>query len=321
MATLTYAEILEKVKSEGGIDATLKDIGTATATAAAIDAGVAVEAEGSEFSSQDLVGRSIEIEVEQLPVIDFPMEDQQFSSKVSKNSKPDLNTLLSLKNGMGGKVNNYQKGYGQVIINSSRLVFNASRDFLMMFGKEGVAIASPGPVNLDSEKAITLFGENGLFLGVPNKGEEIKDNIPKPRSKGDATPNQEYEPLVLGIKLANILEDLIYILKNANIIVPVGKGYFLEDTQWELASLAARIPEMLSTYAYVDGISHNKPDPPPPAPDKITPYPTRLVGVITALGDSQLSNTTSNSISATQPITSPLESLPGFYEGVDLYTF
>ena len=317
MPQLSYAEILEKVKKEGGIDAALKGGGGAGSGFGG--EGSAAGGEGG-FNVQDLVGKSIEIEVKQLPVIEFPMEDQQFSSKVSKNSKPDLNTLLSLKDGQGGKVNDFKKGSGQVIINSSRLVFNASKDFLMMFGKEGVAIASPGPVNMDSDNSITLFGERGLFLGVPNKGEEIKDDIPKPKAKGDATPNQEYEPLVLGIKLANILEDLLVILKNANIITPIGKAYFLEDTQWELASLAARLPEMLSTYAYIDGISHNKPDPAPAAPEKVTPYPTKLIGTITAIGDSTLSNTAANA-NATGPITSPLAQLPGFYESVELYPF
>lgn len=317
MPQLSYAEILEKVKKEGGIDAALKGGGGAGSGFG----GEGTAAGDGGFNAQDLVGKSIEIEVKQLPTIEFPMEDQQFSSKVSKNSKPDLNTLLSLKDGKGGKINDFKKGSGQVIINSSRLVFNASKDFLMMFGKEGVAIASPGPVNMDSDNSITLFGERGLFLGVPNKGEEIKDDIPKPKSKGDATPNQEYEPLVLGIKLANIMEDLLVILKNANIITPIGKAYFLEDTQWELASLAARLPEMLSTYAYVDGISHNKPDPAPPAPEKVTPYPTKLIGTITAIGDSTLSNSTTNNTATTGPITSPLASLPGFYESVDLYPF
>jgi hypothetical protein len=318
MPQLSYAEILERVKNEGGIEGALK--GTSSG-----GSGFGGEGEGSPvgelISPQDLVGRSIEIEVQQLPVIEFPMEDFQYSSGVKKGKNNNVNSLLSVKDGNGGKINDFKKGTGQVIISSNRLIMNASKEHLMMFGKEGVAVASPGPVNMDSETSITLFGEKGLFLGVPNKGEPIKAEIPPPKSKGDATPDDLYEPLVLGVKLANILEDFLLILKNANIITPIGQAYFREDTQWELASLQARIPEMLSTFAYVDGISHNKPDPAPPAPEKLTPYPTKLVGTITALGDSSINSSTSTNNLATGPIASPLAETPGFFESLDLFPF
>ena len=151
---------------------------------------------------------------------------------------------------------------------------------------------------------------------MPGKGKEI-DVVPPAKEKGDATPNQNYEPLVLGVKLANLLEDLLVVLKNANIITPIGKAYFLEDTQWELASLAARLPEMLSTYAYVDGLSHEAPSPPPKPPEKVTPYPTKLIGTIVAIGDSTLNSSVANNPAPTAAISSPLKDVPGFYESVD----
>jgi hypothetical protein len=316
MPQLTYAEILERVKSEGGLQAALK--GTSAA-----GSGFGGEATGSGgFGPQDLVGSSIEIEVQQLPIIDFPMEDLSYSQGVSKKEGGGADAVkkqLSIKTGGadGLFINNFAKNTGQIVINSSRVLINADKDYLMLFGKN-VAIASTGPVNVDSSDSVTLFGERGLFLGVPNKGEPYNANTPPPpKTKSDPIPNQAYEPLVLGSKLAELLDDMLVILKNANIITPIGKAYFLEDTQYELACLQSRIPELLSTYAYVDGVSHQQTiKPAPVAPEKVTPYPTKLIGTVTAIGDSTLSNATNNP-PPTNPISSPLKDAPGFYESVD----
>ena len=321
MPQLTYSEILERVKSEGGFEKALTG-----ASGAGAGFGGEGAASGS-FGAQDLVGKSIEIEVQQLPVIDFPMSDLTYKQTIAEkpNDLPNLLKIAASSNSESPWINNYTEGGGlgggQVLLNSGRLVLNASKDFLMLFGKN-VAIASPGPVNIDSEKSVTLFAEKGLFLGVPGKRAKVPPaEVPPPKEKGDATPNQDYEPLVLGVKLANLLEDLLVVLKNANIITPIGKAYFLEDTQWELASLAARLPEMLSTYAYIDGLSHEVPAPPPKAPEKVTPYPTKLIGTITAIGDSTLSSDITNNPAPTAAISSPLKDVPGFYDSVDnLYT-
>jgi len=319
MPQLTYAEILEQVKKEGGLEAALK--GT-SATGTGFGGEGESTASGSAFNPQDLVGRSIEIEVQQLPVIDFPMEDLSYSQEVSKapGGGPDaVKKQLSLKTGGNGGlfINNFTKKTGQIIINSSRVLINAEKDYLMLFGKN-IAIASTGPVNIDSSDSVTVFGERGLFLGVPNKGEPFDSNVPRPpKTKSDPIPNQAYEPLVLGTKLAELLDDMLVILKNANIITPTGKAYFLEDTQYELACLQSRIPEILSTYAYVDGVSHQQTiKPAPTPPEKVTPYPTKLIGTITALGESTLGTTTANP-APTNPITSPLKDAPGFYDSVD----
>lgn len=322
MPSVTYAEILERIKKEGGIDGALKGLNGA-GTGFGGEGEFGPDGEGGGFDIQSLVGKRIEIEVQQLPTIEFPMEDLQYSSGVKESKKNNINELLQIKDGNSRKVNDVKKDSGQIIINSNRVVLNAASDYMMMFGKQGVAVASPGPVNMDSETSITLFGTKGLFLGVPNKGKGVVplDQQKAPQSKGDPTKDEPYEPMVLGIKLANILEDFLLILKSANLITPVGQAYFREDTQWELASLQARIPEMLSTFGYIDGFSHLKPDPAPPAPEKVTPYPTKLVGTITAIGDGPINSNTSTNGPTTGPITSPLASVPGFFESVDLFPF
>ena len=313
---LSYNELLQRVKSEGGFE---KILGGGTASE------VNKDTENQQTDpAQSLLGQSIEIEVQQLPVIDFPaMKDLEYEQQVAATPQK-VGKILAIKKGNATDsnwTNNFKEGTGQVIINSGRLVFNADKGHMILAGKEGIALGSPGPVNVDSDNSVTLFGQKGLFLGVPNKGEPWSpDDIPAPKDKGDKTKNQAYEPLVLGIKLANLLEDLLVILKNANIVTPIGKAYFLEDTQWEFSCIQSRIPEMLSTFAYIDGVSHLPADPKLPPPEKVTPYPTKLVGTITAVGNSTLNNQTTTQAAPTDPITSPLKDIPGFYDSVDIYT-
>jgi len=86
----------------------------------------------------------------------------------------------------------------------------------------------------------------------------------------------------LGTKLANWLDDLLQVFKNSVVLTPVGKGYFREDTQYDLIALQARIKEMLSTYAFIDGHSHEQAetDSIPPAPS-ITETSNTITGEIT----------------------------------------
>lgn len=293
--TITYDSLKQKIESGGGLN---------------IPPG--------EVSSGVLAGTltgTVNIQVPPLPKINFQMEDLTYGTTVT-STELDVNTVLSLE-GKDRKTNNYSAG-SQVLINSSRIILNSKEDYLMLFGNKGVALASPGSVNIDADDSITLFGETGLFLGVPNKGNPTKDvAVALPKDKGDPTPNQEYEPLVLGIKLANLLEDLLIVIKNATILTPVGKGYFREDVMYELASLQARLPEMLSTYAYVDGISHSQPDPKPEKPKKVTEPPTSITGTVTGTVTGVVTELDPNTPG---PVTNPLANQPDFYETVTLYS-
>jgi hypothetical protein len=195
----------------------------------------------------------------------------------------------------------------------------------MLFGHQGVAISSPGSVNIDAEDSITIYSGDGLFLGVPgsvsgsiNDVRKSTDTAKLPKTKADPTPDYEYEPVVLGTKLANLIEDLLVILKNATLLTPVGKGYFREDVMYELACLQARIPEMLSTYAYIDGYSHEGVDTPAPEPPKtVTEPPTTLVGTVTGTFTG-----TTGAIDPNAPsnvITNPLADQPDFFDTETLY--
>jgi len=203
----------------------------------------------------------------------FQLPNTEFGIKAKK----DAGRLGSM--GIDQNRNIYSGG-SQLILNSDRIIVNSKNDYLMLFGKQGVALSSPGSVNIDAKDDITIFSDSSLFLGLPGKtsSEGVKT---KPKNLAQATLDDEYEPLVLGLKLANLLEDLINILANASILTPVGLGTLREDAKDELAYLKARIPEMLSTYGYIDGISHEAVDPAPPSVHPITVPPTTLVGTTT----------------------------------------
>ena len=298
MAEINYGQYKQALESNGGL--------AQAPTDQANPAGTPV---------QGTFAGNVNISVPQLPKIEFPLEDLTFSTTLP-GAKQDLNVLLSLKDGKGVKQNNF--GGSQVLINSDRIILNSRADYLMLFGESGIAISSPGNVNIDADDAITIYGDDGLFLGVPGKGAST-GNTKSPSTKAEATIDNEYEPLVLGTKLANILEDLLVIIKNATLLTPVGKAYFREDTMYELACLQSRIPEMLSTYGYVDGISHEAVDPPPTPPKIVTEPPTTITGTVagTFTGTASGDNTTGSGASTT--IASPLANQPDFFETQTLY--
>ena len=149
----------------------------------------------------------------------------------------------------------------QLILNAGRIIMNASTNFAMIFGDLGVILSSRlASIHLDAEKEVVLHGKDGVFIGLPG-GDELKDPYKtKPTNKGNATVDNDYEPLVLGLKLVNWLDDLIQTLQQAQLL-GLGDVYFNEITQENFRAIRARLPEMVSTYAFVDGISHEAPSP------------------------------------------------------------
>ena len=306
MAIINYAALKAKLESGGGMDISPTDGG----------GGGGGEVAGGQTGT---FSGTVTIEVPQLPKIEFPMDDLTFDSDI-RGQAQDLFKLLGLKPGGGGIQNDYAGS--QIILNSDRLILNSRADYLMLFGQEGVVISSKGNVNIDADDAVTIYGEDGLFLGVPGKGKGIDQgggNQKEPKTKADATKDNDYEPLVLGTKLANLMEDLLVILKNATLLTPVGKGYFREDVMYEFACLQARIPEMLSNWGYVDGISHEPVDKAPEPPKTVTEPPTTLVGTVSGAFVTDPANTAVDPNAPSDVITNPLADQPGFYESAEIY--
>lgn len=186
------------------------------------------------------------------------------STITSTKVKPSLDSQIGID--ALGNTTFTDNAAGSVLLNSDRIVINSKQQLSMLLGQKGVAIASPGKVNIDAGESITLAaygdGDGGLFLGVPNKG--VQYTTAKQTqiglSKGSPTADQPYEPLVLGIKLANLLQDFLFVLKSAQGVDALSPVKFQPDVQAEFALLANRIPEILSNYGYIDGMSHGSVD-------------------------------------------------------------
>jgi len=213
---------------------------------------------------------------------------------------------------------NTYKGGPQLLLNAGRVIMNASTDFAMVFGAKGVIMSSgEESIHLDAYKEVVIHGVDGVFIGLPG-GDDLQTskNKKNPANKGNATIDNEYEPLVLGLKLANWLDDLIQVLQQAT-MVGFADAYFREDTQENFRAIRARIPEMVSTYAFVDGISHEEPNPFEPNENlKITIPPQVLSGeFISKQGEADKTLQESSKRDAKGP-GAPAQ-IAGFFEDID----
>lgn len=185
--------------------------------------------------------------------------DTTLASDITAESVGELDTIFKIDK---RKVNTYvpDADGGSILLNGDRIILNAKSDFNMLFGQKGVVIASPERVNIDAGQSITLFTPESLFLGLPNKGQKT-NQLQKTQgelgdTKGDPTPDYAYEPMVLGVKLANLLEDLVTAVSDGDLVSGLANASWQPSTIAEFQLLANRLPEILSTYAYVDGVSH-----------------------------------------------------------------
>tara|TARA_R110000868_G_scaffold92791_9_gene257398 strand:+ start:4525 stop:5304 length:780 start_codon:yes stop_codon:yes gene_type:complete len=201
---------------------------------------------------------------------DFDYVDKLFQINVTGTGYKSIADVLNINQSSNGHINDFSNG-STVIINSDRLLFNAKKDHLIISGREGVTLTSPKSIHIDSDDDIYLFSDQGeIYLGLPNRGREYNfKNQKVPKTKGDPTINSPYEPIVLGLKLANLLEDFIVLMRDAVIRTPTGDGRMSTEMMYNLENLHSRIPEMLSTTVFVDGVSHDKADAAPPVPEDV----------------------------------------------------
>jgi len=231
--------------------------------------GSAIQVENIQVNGSQITGTvAIDLKPFQqaLEALDFSAtKDGDIASTITSTKvKPSLDAQIGI-DALGNSVYTNNSA-GSVLINSDRVVINSKQQLSMLLGHKGVAVASPGKVNIDAGESITLasYGDadGGLFLGVPNKGVQYTTTKQTQigASKGSPTSDQPYEPLVLGVKLANLLQDFLFVLKSAQGVDALSPVKFQPDVQAEFALLANRIPEILSNYAYVDGMSHGSVD-------------------------------------------------------------
>lgn len=208
------------------------------------------------------------------------------SVDVSGSVDDSVNVNLQLKSQQVGKQNNY-KG-SQLLLNSDRVILNAREDFLMLFGNNGIVMSSPNEIKIDSDTSVTLYGVSGVHLGCPTK--VVVDNrntkVPSAGNYAQATTDSIYEPIILGQKLYDLLDDMIDILTTSEIVTPTGKGSFSQESLYKLKSIKARLPEMKSRAVFVDGISHNSvlEAPAPPTAEDLSEEQEFLSSGLTTIG-------------------------------------
>ena len=269
-----------------------------------------------------------------VPMSDFlyqngvqPLPDKLYDNGVLKNGFEKLG--LSLKSSGESKfvINDHKDGASSILINSDRVILNSKTSHTIIAGAQGVSISSPEKVNIDADNSITLFAPEGLYFGVPNKGAQVTPGSYPPESlksnpsffkegkklKSYPTEDAPYEPLVLGYKLINWLDDLLVVIKNMQILTNTGLATPREDAQWDFVALQTRLKELVSTYIYVDGYSHEIPDfnSIPKPPTEVTKPKTSIDVNVTAVYNQTTSPPTPG------PVTSTNSNKPGYYEGTD----
>lgn len=243
------------------------------------------------------------------------MADDALSAKVDKLFKIDfgsgpeqrsIDKVLFVSQVPGGHKNIYTGG-SSIIINSDRLILNAKTDHAFLCGREGITISSPKSIHIDSDDDVYIASQTEVYLGLPNKGKQPKDQPPTPTTKAMNTLNSDYEPVVLGLKLANLLEDFLVIMRDAVIRTPAGDGAMSTEMMYNLECLIARLPEMLSTAVFVDGWSHDSADSAPTQPDTTLETVNVVAGTAgsttTGAADSSTGTTQQNTQAAVQTTT------------------
>ena len=215
-------------------------------------------------------------------VFGIPMSDYLYQSGVTiPDAQYTNNTLkvgldaLGLAQNNSSIVNDAGNGESSILINSDRVIINSRSSHTIIAGADGVALTSPTKVNIDADESVTIFGAEGIYLGVPNKGKQPEafppadltanidafvDKTTGKKLKSYPSQDAPYEPMVLGLKLVNWLDDLLVIIKNMQILTNTGLATPREDAQWDFIALQERLKELVSDYIYIDGFSHEKMD-------------------------------------------------------------
>ena len=97
--------------------------------------------------------------------------------------------------------NTYQGN--QVIINSDRLIFNAKQDAILLYSDKAIGFVTKGNFHFDTSTKDAKFIVNSpeIYLGLSNI------------TKGKLAS----QPAVLGHRLENLLEDILFLIENVTI--------------------------------------------------------------------------------------------------------
>lgn len=253
-------------------------------------------------------------------VFGLPMKDYLYDQGITVDPIQPGAGLKAVGLVANGKfiVNNHDAGSPSILINSGRVIINSKESQTIIAGAQGVALTSPTKVNIDADESVTIFGDAGVYLGIPGKGQpptkppialgDLKFFKDGKKLKSYPSADVPYEPMVLGLKLINWLDDLLVVLKYQQSLTPVGLATAREDTQWDFMALQTRLQELISTEIFIDGYSHEQPDYKslPNPPTDVTPPQTSI--------DVNVNASISNPLTVPSVPAGPNVNKPGYYE-------
>ena len=111
----------------------------------------------------------------------------------------------------------------QIFVRSTRLVFDSRNDLFLSAGKD-FYIASQQNIGISCSKSIVLDSKN-IYLGSPDTGDSTL----------------EMEPIILGNKLFELLEELVDTLKTANANIQGVPVPLIESTEKGMGLLGPKI--------------------------------------------------------------------------------
>ena len=140
---------------------------------------------------------------------------------------------------------NYNKN--QILQTSDRITINAKKDHLFLSSIGNIHIGAGNNLTISVNNDLIIDSRN-IYLGKPTDGNE----------------SFEMEPMVLGNKLATVLNDLITCLSTANFISPAGSPLPVIDSTGKpiatvpgvnrksLQTIQGEINNILSTYHFIE---------------------------------------------------------------------
>lgn len=180
------------------------------------------------------------------PIV-IPLTDYDYTSNTEQTQRVIQNEM-----GISDSGENIYTG-PQLVLSTDRILLNAKSDYILAFAKKGIALSAVGPVNIDSAEETVIASRGGVYLGPYI----TPDDKSADQKHTGAPKDSAYDQMVLGNKLANLIEDLIIAVSQLKVSTPQGEGYVSAETQRTLQKLISRLPETLSTYGFIIGTKHD----------------------------------------------------------------
>ncbi len=169
------------------------------------------------------------------------------SDLVSENTRLIAGMVTAVNGGSDATELIYNYNKNQILQTSDRITINAKKDHLFLSSIGNIHIGAGNNLTISVNNDLIIDSRN-IYLGKPTDGNE----------------SFEMEPMVLGNKLATVLNDLITCLSTANFISPAGSPLPVIDSTGKpiatvpgvnrksLQTIQGEINNILSSYHFIE---------------------------------------------------------------------